>query len=77
MMAVNTKLFNIRITYEKHAKFKAFAEKNNVSMGSLLSGYIDRLLDGSEEPPAQKGQRAKWEDPMDEIRNQYVEGRDY
>lgn len=76
-MAINTRLFNIRITHEKHAKFKEFAEKNNVSMGSLLSGYIDRLLDGSVEPPAQKGQRAKWEDPMDEIRNQYVEGKDF
>ena len=76
-MAVNTRLFNIRITHEKHAKFKQFAEKNNVSMGSLLSGYIDRLLDGSEEPPVQDRQRAKWEDPLDVIRNQYVPGKDF
>ena len=47
---MKTKLFNIRITEEKHKKFKKYAEKKKVSMGYLLNSYIDSLLDESVEP---------------------------
>ena len=73
-----TKLFNIRITPDKHLQFKRYASLHNISMGALLNGYIDRLLDGSEDTP-EEGRRknAKSKDPLDSIRTQYVEGEDY
>lgn len=76
-----TRLFNIRITEEKHAAFKKYAEKNNVTMANLLSSYIDSLLAG-ESPVGVKGgqekvQRAEWTDPLASIRDQYVPGEDF
>lgn len=77
-----TRLFNIRITNEKHAKFKAYAEEKNVTMAFLLSSYIDALLAdeidpvGSEGTPEKK-QRAEWVDPLDAIRGQYQAGEDF
>ena len=77
-----TRLFNIRITEEKHAAFKKYAEKNNVTMANLLSSYIDSLLSG--ETPAigvnagtEKKERAQWNDPLDAIRGQYTPGEDF
>jgi hypothetical protein len=76
-----TRLFNIRITEEKHAKFKKYAEENNVTMANLLSSYIDSLLSG-DSPVGVKGgqdkvQRAEWKDPLDGIRDQYIAGEDF
>jgi len=76
-----TRLFNIRITEEKHASFKKYAEKNNVTMANLLSSYIDSLLAG-ESPVGVKGgqekrERAEWIDPLDGIRDQYIAGEDF
>ncbi|MEK9696873.1 MAG: hypothetical protein VW270_14020 [Candidatus Poseidoniales archaeon] len=76
---MKTKLFNIRITDEKHRKFKKYAEKKNVSMGYLLNSYIDSLLDDSIEPvgiqPEQKV--TKLVDPVEAIRSQYKPGIDF
>ena len=77
----NTRLFNIRITHEKHAAFKKYAEENKVTMANLLSTYIDSLLAG-EDPVGVKGNQEKterqtWVDPLDAIRGQYRAGEDF
>lgn len=76
-----TRLFNIRITEEKHAAFKKYAEKNNVTMANLLSSYIDSLLAGESPVGVKSGQekveRAEWKDPLAGIRDQYVPGEDF
>ena len=77
-----TRLFNIRITEEKHAKFKKYAEENNVTMANLLSSYIDALLNEEMTPVGVKGnqqkkERQEWVDPLDAIRNQYKAGEDF
>ena len=47
-------------------------------MGALINGYIDRLLDGTEDTPAEDMERRlRSKDPLDSIRTQYVEGEDY
>ena len=77
----NTRLFNIRITHEKHAAFKKYAEEKNVTMANLLSTYIDSLLAG-DDPVGIKGGGEKKErqirvDPLDVIRGQYKAGEDF
>jgi hypothetical protein len=76
-----TRLFNIRITEEKHAAFKKYAEENNVTMANLLSSYIDSLLAGDAPVGVkinqEKTQRAEWVDPLASIRGQYVQGEDF
>lgn len=77
-----TRLFNIRITEEKHAKFKKYAEENNVTMANLLSSYIDALLAKEIDPIGVKGsqpktERQEWVDPLDAIRGQYRAGEDF
>ena len=73
-----TKLFNIRITPHKHLQFKRYASLHNISMGALLNGYIDRLLDGTEDTPAEDMERrARSSDPLESIRTQYTQGEDY
>ena len=77
----NTRLFNIRITHEKHAAFKKYAEENNVTMANLLSTYIDSLLAGEDPVGIKKGkqqkERQQWVDPLDAIRGQYTAGEDF
>ena len=76
-----TRLFNIRLTEEKHAAFKKYAEKQNVTMANLLSSYIDSLLSGDEPVGVNSGQekkqRQEWVDPLAGIRDQYVPGEDF
>ena len=77
-----TRLFNIRITEEKHAAFKKYAEKKNVTMANLLSSYIDALLTEEMNPVGVKGNQEKIEkqhraDPLDAIRGQYQQGEDF
>ena len=76
---MKTRLFNIRITEEKHKKFKKYAQKKNVSMGYLLNTYIDSLLDESIEPVGLEPERknTKWTDPLEAVRNQYKRGIDF
>ena len=78
----NTRLFNIRITHEKHAAFKKYAEENNVTMANLLSTYIDTLLAGKdpvgmESNNGERKERQTWSDPLDVIRGQYKAGEDF
>lgn len=78
-MPTKTRLFNIRITEEKHKKFKKLAEKNDISMGAILNNYIDALLNGEETPIGFDDGRktVKWEDPVDAVRGQYRKGVDF
>jgi len=78
-MAEANKLFNIRMTHDKHKRFKEFAEKNKVSMGGILLNYIDKLLDGDADIVGFEDGRksAKWADPLDAIRDQYTPGEDF
>ena len=81
MATVKTKLFNIRIAEHKHAAFKKYAAENGMSMGKILLDYIDALLDDEMKPLAVEKndtrKTAKWEDPLEAVRSQYQEGRDY
>ena len=78
-MTTKTRLFNIRITEEKHKKFKKLAEKNDVSMGAILNNYIDALIREEMDIIGMENGRktVKWEDPLEDIRNQYVPGVDF
>ena len=78
-MTTKTKLFNIRITEEKHKKFKAYAEEHELSMGAILNNYIQSLLDGNDTPIGFDDDRKinKWEDPLSNIRGQYTPGVDF
>lgn len=78
-MPTKTRLFNIRLTEEKHKKFKKFAEKSELSMGAIINNYIDALLDGSETPIGFEDGRktVKWEDPVEAVRGQYRKGVDF
>ena len=77
-MATETRLFNIRISKDKHHRFKEYAKDQGVSMGGILLNYIDTLLDGTNEPVGFEDRKtAKWEDPVDFIRGQYQQGEDY
>ena len=79
MAEPKTRLFNIRIENHKHASFKKFAASKNVSMGKLLHDYIDALLDGSIEPVGMESTKkhATWTDPLEAVRSQYKQGRDF
>ena len=77
-MATETRLFNIRISVDKHNQFKKYAKEQGVSMGGILLNYIDTLLDGTNEPVGFENRKtAKWEDPVDFIRGQYQQGEDF
>jgi len=76
-----TKLFNIRITVDLHKRFKTYCDRHDVSMASVLLRYIEMLVNKDLEEPIghQEVQRkkAEWKDPLDMIRNQYKEGKDF
>lgn len=78
-MPTKTRLFNIRITEDKHKKFKQLAEKNNVSMGAILNNYIDALIrEEMDIVGIENGRKTvKWEDPLEDIRGQYIQGVDF
>lgn len=78
-MANKTRLFNIRITEDKHARFKKFAEKKKMTMGAILHHYIDAILNEEMEVLGSDSGRkqAKYDDPLDAIRDQYEKGKDF
>jgi hypothetical protein len=78
-MANKTRLFNIRITEDKHARFKKFAEKKKMTMGAILHHYIDAILNEEMEVLGENSGRkqAKYDDPLDAIRGQYTPGEDF
>ena len=78
-MATQTRLFNIRISNDKHAQFKKYAEGKGKSMGGILLNYIDTLLDGTNEPVGFEEDKkyTTVEDPVDFIRSQYKKGEDF
>ena len=82
MATVKTRLFNIRIADHKHAAFKKYAAGKDMSMGKILLDYIDALLTDELVPLAKQDEedtrkKAKWEDPLAAVRDQYQQGRDY
>ena len=81
MAAVKTRLFNIRISEERHKQFKKYAESVNSSMGGLLLDYIDALVKGEANPVGvereSKNRMMGMEDPLEAVRNQYQKGRDF
>jgi len=78
-MTTKTRLFNIRITDDKHARFKKLAEKSDMSMGAILNNYIDAILKDEVDIVGleQEGKIATWEDPLSDIRGQYTPGVDF
>jgi len=78
-MPTKTRLFNIRITEDKHAKFKKLAEKSDMSMGSMLNNYIDAILRDEVEIIGIDNDKktAVWEDPLSDVRGQYNQGVDF
>jgi len=76
-----TKLFNIRITVDLHKRFKAYCDRHDVSMASVLLNYIQSLVDGQTREPINQPEvhrkKAEWKDPLEAVRNQYKEGRDF
>ena len=81
MAAVKTRLFNIRISEERHKQFKKYAESVNSSMGGLLLDYIDALVKGDAKPVGVERETTNrmmgLEDPLEAVRNQYKPGRDF
>ena len=81
MAAVKTRLFNIRISEERHKQFKKYAESVNSSMGGLLLDYIDALVKGDAKPVGVERETTNrmmgMEDPLEAVRNQYKPGRDF
>ena len=81
MAAVKTRLFNIRISEERHKQFKKYAESVNSSMGGLLLDYIDALVKGDAKPVGVERETTNrmmgMEDPLEAVRNQYKQGRDF
>ena len=81
IMAVKTKMFNIRMSEERHKQFKKYAESVNSSMGGLLLDYIDALVKGEANPVGvereSKNRMMGMEDPLEAVRNQYQKGRDF
>ena len=78
-MTAKTRLFNIRITDDKHARFKKLAEKSDMSMGAILNNYIDAILKDEVDIVGleQESKIATWEDPLAEVRGQYTPGVDF
>jgi hypothetical protein len=78
-MTTKTRLFNIRITEDNHARFKKLAEKSEMSMGAIINNYIDAILKDEVEiiGLADDKKTAVWEDPLSSIRGQYTPGVDF
>lgn len=78
-MSTQTRLFNIRITHDLHAKFKEYASDKGVSMGGILLNYIEHVVeDEGKIYGFEDGRKtAKWNDPLDAIRDQYQSGEDF
>lgn len=72
----NTKMFNIRVPEYLHSQFKIVAKDRGVSMANLLLGYMERVVDGLDEP-AEKTKDNKDFDPLTDIRGQYESGKDF
>ena len=72
----NTKLFNIRVHEFLHSEFKKCAQAQGVSMANLLLGYMERVVDGTEEAMIKSKENIEF-DPLTNIRGQYEQGKDF
>jgi hypothetical protein len=72
----NTKMFNIRVPEYLHGQFKVVAKERGVSMANLLIGYMERVVDGTDEAMTKTKDNAEF-DPLADIRGQYQDGVDY
>lgn len=72
----NTRLFNIRVPEYLHSQFKEVAKERGVSMATLLLGYMERVVNGEDEPVEKSMSNSEF-DPLTDIRNQYESGTDF
>jgi hypothetical protein len=72
----NTKMFNIRVPEYLHSQFKVIAKERGVSMANLLIGYMERVVDGTDEAMTKSKENIEF-DPLADIRGQYQDGVDY
>lgn len=72
----NTRLFNIRVPEYLHGQFKEVAKERGVSMANLLIGYMERVVDGTDEAVTKTKDNVEF-DPLADIRGQYQDGVDY
>lgn len=72
----NTKMFNIRVPEYLHSQFKVIAKERGVSMANLLIGYMERVVDGTDEAMVKSKENEQF-DPLADIRGQYQDGRDF
>ena len=72
----NTKLFNIRVPEYLHGRFKEAAKERGVSMANLLIGFMERVVDGTDEGAPKSKENAMF-DPLADIRHQYRDGEDF
>jgi hypothetical protein len=69
-------MFNIRVPEYLHAQFKEICGEADVTMASALIGYMERIVDGTEDIGGKSKPNAEF-DPLADIRGQYKEGEDY
>jgi len=72
----NTRMFNIRVPEYLHAQFKEICGEADVTMASALIGYMERIVDGTEDIGGKSKPNAEF-DPLSDIRGQYKEGEDF
>ena len=72
----NTKMFNIRVPEYLHSQFKVIAKERGVSMANLLIGYMERVVDGTDEAVTKTKENEQF-DPLADIRGQYQHGKDF
>ena len=72
----NTRLFNIRVPEYLHGQFKEVAKERGVSMANLLIGYMERVVEGTDEAVPKTKDNIEF-DPLADIRGQYKDGVDY
>jgi hypothetical protein len=69
-------MFNIRVPEYLHAQFKEICGEADVTMASALIGYMERIVDGTEDIGGKSKPNSEF-DPLSDIRGQYKEGEDF
>lgn len=69
-------MFNIRVPEYLHAQFKEICGEADVTMASALIGYMERIVDGTEDIGGKSKKNSEF-DPLSDIRGQYKEGEDF
>tara|TARA_A100001201_G_scaffold127266_1_gene111941 strand:+ start:221 stop:469 length:249 start_codon:yes stop_codon:yes gene_type:complete len=72
----NTRMFNIRVPEYLHGQFKQICLDADVTMASALIGYMERIVDGTEDIGGKSKENSEF-DPLADIRTQYKDGEDF